>query len=66
MVLTLADSIHNVNPNFPGEALLQCAVTGGGLLPTEDCILPISVNPSKYPASKHPALLPVRSQDYES
>lgn len=30
MVLTLADSIHNVNPNFPGEVLLQSAVTGRG------------------------------------
>lgn len=39
MVLTLADSIHNVNPNFPGEALLQSTVTGrGSTLPSEDCI----------------------------
>lgn len=51
MVLTLADSIHNVNPNFPGEALLQSAVTGRGST-SEDCILPITVNLNKYPASK--------------
>lgn len=25
MVLTLADRIHNVNPNSPGEGLLVCS-----------------------------------------
>lgn len=30
MVLTLADSIHNVNPSSLSEALLQSAVTGRG------------------------------------
>lgn len=30
MVLTLADSIHNVNPSSPSEALLQTAVTERG------------------------------------
>lgn len=38
MVLTLADSIHNVNPTSQGRPFSSLQYLGEVLLPSEDCI----------------------------